>query len=124
MARKKKEKEVNKKEENILLPEKIESEDIKGELKTYIDERINVVFIEELEKTNKKLVREKSRRIFWKNIFIVILLLIIGFLISIPLIINSLLFLQIDNSFESNFIFLVLSINTLSVFTPMFIFSL
>ena len=82
MARRKKEEitsvETNK--ENILLQNKMEVDDIRKELKEYVDEQVNKTFFEELEKANKKLIREKSRRIFWKNIIIIILLLIIGFL--------------------------------------------
>ena len=85
MAKKKKEdlKNQNVKEENsnILLPSKVDVESVRDELKNYIDAEINKVFFDELEKSNKKLVREKSRRIFWKNIIIIILLLIIGFLL-------------------------------------------
>jgi len=84
MARKKKEEllkiESTSSNDNILLQSKVDTESIKNELKDYVDERVNQVFFDELEKTNRKLIREKSRRILWKNIFIVILLLIIGFL--------------------------------------------
>ncbi len=87
MARKKKEallqiENVNEKEEsNILLPNKVDVESIRDELKSYVDEKVNQTFFDELEKTNKKLIREKSRRLFWKNIIIILLLLIIGFLV-------------------------------------------
>ena len=84
MARKKKEKEevlqIETKSDNILLQSKVDVESIKTELKEYIDKTVNKTFLEELENTNKKLIREKSRRIFWKNIFIIILLLLVGFL--------------------------------------------
>ena len=79
MARKKKtELEVVSTKDNILLEEKINTESIKKELKEYVDEQINKTFFDELEKSNKKLIREKSRKIFWKNIFILLLLLVIG----------------------------------------------
>ena len=84
MARKKKEEllkiESATSNDNILLQSKVDTESIKNELKGYVDDRVNQVFFDELEKTNKKLIREKSRRILWKNIFIIILLLIVGFL--------------------------------------------
>ena len=83
MARKKKEElqliETN--EKNILLEEKFDKDQIISELKEYIDERVNDTFFDELERSNKKLVREKSKKIFWKNVIIVLLLLIIGFLL-------------------------------------------
>ena len=79
MARKKKtELEVVSTKDNILLEEKIDTESIKRELKEYVDEQVNKTFFDELEKSNKKLIREKSRKIFWKNIFILLLLLVIG----------------------------------------------
>lgn len=85
MARKKKEevKEIETKStsDNILLPNKVEIGDIKKELKDYVDERVDKVFFDELRDANRKLIRSKSRKIFWKNIIIIILLAIIGFLI-------------------------------------------
>lgn len=82
MARKKKEEllQIETKNDNILLQSKVDVESIKNELKSYVDESVSKTFFEELEKTNKKLIREKNKRLFWKNIIIVILLLIIGFL--------------------------------------------
>ena len=85
MVKKKKEEtkaiETKKKAKNILLEEAIDVEAIRNELKDYVEERVNQTFIDELDKTNKKLIREKNKKIVWKNIAIVILLLIIGFLI-------------------------------------------
>ena len=87
MAKKKKEatlqiENVKEKEDsNILLPNKVDIDLFRDELKSYVDEKVNQTFFDELEKTNKKLIREKSRRLFWKNIIIVLLLLIIGFLV-------------------------------------------
>ena len=83
MARKKKEEIVSVESENnnILLQNKVEIDSIRDELKGYVDEQINKGFFDELEKTNKKLIREKSKKIFWKNVIIILLLLIIGFLV-------------------------------------------
>ena len=83
MARKKKEElqVIETKEKNILLEERFNKEEIINELKEYVDERVNDTFFEELERSNKKLIREKSKKIFWKNIIIILLLLIIGFLL-------------------------------------------
>lgn len=84
MARKKKnELEVVSTKENILLDKKVDTESIKNELKEYVDEQINKTFIDELDKANRKLIREKNKKIVWRNIFIVILLLIIGFLLFV-----------------------------------------
>ncbi len=85
MARPKKEetKKIELKNKNILLEEKIDVESLRDELKKYVDETVNKTFIEELEKTNKKIIREKKRKIIWKNIIIILLLLIIGFLLFV-----------------------------------------
>ena len=82
MAKKKKEelKEIESTTDNILLPSKIDMDSIKKELKDYVDEKVDRTFFDELDKANRKLLRDKSRRIFWKNIIIILLLLIIGFL--------------------------------------------
>ena len=66
--------------DNILLPNSIDIESIRHELKEYVDNKVTNTFIEELDKANKKLLREKSRRIFWKNVVIIILFLLCGFL--------------------------------------------
>ena len=80
MAKKKKQEEVVKTTDNILL-ENYEVKTIKNDLEKYIDERVNKVFIDELDKSNRRLIREKNRKIFVKNIVILILFLIIGFLL-------------------------------------------
>ena len=54
---------------------------IKEDLECYIDLQIKKGLNEELEKTHNKLIREKNRRIFFKNFTILILLCIIGFLV-------------------------------------------
>lgn len=85
MVKKKKEEtkaiDTKKKTKNILLEEVVDVENIRKELKEYVDEKVNQTFIEELDKSNRKLIREKNKKIVWKNILIVLLLLIIGFLI-------------------------------------------
>lgn len=85
MVKKKKEEtkaiETKKKAKNILLEEVVDVETIRKELKDYVDERVNQTFIDELDKSNKKLIREKNKKILWKNVVIVLLLLIIGFLV-------------------------------------------
>ena len=84
MARKKKEElEVVSTKSNILLEEKFDKEKLTKEIKDYVDEQVKNTFFEELEKTNKKLIREKNKKIIWRNIVIILLLLIIGFLLFI-----------------------------------------
>ena len=68
-------------EENILLEKNIDTDRLKEELKDYVDDKINKTFIDELNKTNRIIIRDKSRRIIWKNVIIIILLAIIGFLL-------------------------------------------
>ena len=84
MVKKKKEEtkaiDTKKKTKNILLEEVVDVESIRKELKDYVDEKVNQTFVEELDKSNRKLLREKNKKIVWKNIIIVLLLLIIGFL--------------------------------------------
>lgn len=82
MAKKKKEESLQlTTKDNILLEEKIDGDKIKEELEHYVDEKINKTFIEELDKANRRLIREKSRKIIWKNIVILILLALCGFLL-------------------------------------------
>ncbi len=83
MARPKKEetKKIELKNKNILLEDKVDVETIRKELKDYVDEQVQKTFVEEIDKANKKIIREKSRRIVFKNIIILLLLLIIGFLL-------------------------------------------
>ena len=82
MARKKKEEvKLLPSNDNILLEEKIDGDMLKKELEHYVDEKINKTFIDELDKANKRIIREKSKKIIWKNIVILILLAICGFLI-------------------------------------------
>ena len=82
MAKKKKEETLQiTTKDNILLEEKADGDKIKEELERYVDEKINKTFIDELDKANRRLIREKSRKIIWKNIVILILLALCGFLL-------------------------------------------
>ena len=54
---------------------------VKEELTDYVILQIMNGLNEELEKTHNKLIREKNRRIFFKNFTILILLCVIGFLV-------------------------------------------
>ncbi|MBE6160979.1 MAG: hypothetical protein E7158_01985 [Firmicutes bacterium] len=63
--------------------EKIETVDlkqIKEELTKYVDEKINTDFIKEIDKSNKRLIKEKNKKVFFRDIIIVILLCLSGFL--------------------------------------------
>ena len=79
MAARKKKTEVINTENNILLEQ--ENNTMKKELEEYVNEKVNKVFVEELDKANRRLLREKNRKIIFKNIAIIILLAIIGFLV-------------------------------------------
>ena len=81
MAKKKKEVLVSSDKENILLDKKLATKETKEDITKYIDDRINKVFISELDKANRKLLREKNKKIIIKNVVILILLAIIGFLV-------------------------------------------
>ena len=81
MAKKKKQEEVVKENNNILLENNIDTKTIKNDLEKYIDEKVNKVFVDELDKANRRLIREKTRKIWVKNLVIIILLIIIGFLV-------------------------------------------
>jgi len=81
------------------MPKKKEVEDtvnkneIKKELMAYvdtaleerlekaIDSKVKKEVISEIEKSYKKTIREKNHKLFWKNIWLLIFLIIIGFLV-------------------------------------------
>ena len=64
-----------------IKEDKINLDDIKDELKNYIDKEIKSEYQDEITKINNKLVREKNKKIIFRNIIILILIIIIGFLI-------------------------------------------
>lgn len=68
----------DKKEEN---KEGIDVSKLKKELTNYIDTQIKKNFNDELERANKKLIREKNKKLFVRNIIIIILICVIGFLL-------------------------------------------
>ena len=63
--------------EKIEKNNNINIKKIESNLKKYVDDKIK----SELEKTNKKLIREKSKKILYRNIIILILIIIILFLL-------------------------------------------
>ena len=54
---------------------------IKEELKDYVDIKLKNSFNEELERSNRRLIREKNKKILFRNIVILVLLVIIGLLL-------------------------------------------
>jgi len=67
-----------KKQENKNM---VNLDDIKDELTDYINIQIKKSFNLELENANKRLIREKNKAIITKNIIILILICLIGFLL-------------------------------------------
>ncbi|MBR1413234.1 MAG: hypothetical protein IJ574_01005 [Bacilli bacterium] len=61
--------------------EKIDVKKIKSELNEYIDKEIKRNFLEELEKSNKRLIKEKSRKVIFRDIVIILLVAIIVYLL-------------------------------------------
>lgn len=72
---------TKKTEEKKEIKETIDVEKLKGELKDFITLEIKNNFNTEVEKANKRLIREKNKKIFIKNIVIIVLLLVIGYLL-------------------------------------------
>jgi len=69
------------KAKEVEKKEKVDLTSIKEELKDYVDLQIKKGFNEELEKSNKRLIREKNKKILFKNIVIIILLALVCFLL-------------------------------------------
>ncbi len=63
------------------LVNEIDVDAIKEELQDYVTIQVKKQFDSEMEKTTKKHIREKNRKIFFKNITILFLLMIIMFLL-------------------------------------------
>ena len=72
-----------KKEVKELPLKEVNLDGIKKELTKYIDDQIKTNFNEEVEKANRRLIREKNKKIVFRNIVILILIGIIGFLLFI-----------------------------------------
>lgn len=69
---------AKKKEE---IKEEIDVSKLKKELINYVDTQIKKSFNDEVEKANRKLIREKNKKIFFKNIVIIILFCLVVFLL-------------------------------------------
>ena len=63
------------------IDEKIDLSKINKDVKEYVDLLVKKDLTNEVEKANKRLLREKNRKIFFKNIIIIILIVVIGFLV-------------------------------------------
>ena len=74
-------KNINKKEKVEKELEEINLDDIKKELYEYTDETVRKYYLQEIEKVNKIIIREKNKKILFRNFIITLLLLIIVFLI-------------------------------------------
>lgn len=59
----------------------INVDSLKDELKDFITLEIRKEFNTEVEKTNKRLIKEKNKRLIFKNIIILFLIVLIGFLL-------------------------------------------
>ena len=63
------------------IDEKIDLSKINKDVKEYVDLLVKKDLTNEVEKANKRLLREKNRKILFKNIIIIILIVVIGFLV-------------------------------------------
>ena len=75
---------AKKKETNLeIVDTSLNLDSLKDELKDYITLEIRREYNEEIEKANRRLIKEKNKSLLWKNIFIVLLILVIGFLVYV-----------------------------------------
>lgn len=66
----------------LLVPDdKYDLESIKNELKDYVTLEIKKQYSEDFDKANRRLIKEKNKSLIWKNIIILFLICIIGFLL-------------------------------------------
>ena len=54
---------------------------VKEELTDYVNIQIQKNFTAELERANKRLIKEKNKKIMKKNIIILLLLILVGYLV-------------------------------------------
>ncbi len=59
----------------------IDMEALKDDLKDYVSLEIKKGFTEEVEKANKRLIKEKNKAILFRDILIILLIAVVGFLI-------------------------------------------
>ena len=73
---------ANKKnEEENIKEEKINLDGIKKELTEYVDEKIRLELVDNIENAHKKVIREKNYKILWRDFLVLLLLGICGFLV-------------------------------------------
>ena len=72
---------AKKKEEKLIESNDINLDEVKGELRDYVDVQIRIKLKDEIEKSNRKLLKEKNKKIFWKNIIILGLLILVIYLL-------------------------------------------
>lgn len=66
----------------LLVPDdKYDLESIKNDLKDYVTLEIKKQYSEDFDKANRRLIKEKNKSLIWKNIIILFLICIIGFLL-------------------------------------------
>ena len=82
--------------------EKVDLENIKKELTDYIDEKMRYELVDNIEKANKRVIREKNIKILCRDILIVVLLGICGFLVYTLYNINYFDFDVKDNNNNKN----------------------
>lgn len=72
-----------KKEEKLLLEQNIDYKNLKEELTYYINQEIKKGFVNEIDKSNRRLIKEKNRKILARDVIIILLLLFSGYLMYI-----------------------------------------
>lgn len=80
----KKEKVVKKQVEEIH----VNLDDIKDELYNYTDEMIRKYYLQEIDKVNKVIIRDKNKKILFRNFIITLLLLVIVYLLYLLTTVN------------------------------------
>lgn len=71
----------SKKEKVVKEKVEVNLDEIKKELYEYTDETVRKYYLQEIEKVNKIIIREKNKKILFRNFIITLLLLIIVFLL-------------------------------------------
>ena len=75
---------ANKKTDEVKVvkkEEKIDLEEIKKELTDYVDDKIRTELVENIERANKRVIKEKNIKIIWRDFLVLILLGICCFLV-------------------------------------------
>ena len=92
-------KEDNKKQKAVKKEKvEVDLDSIKDELYDYTDEVVRRYYLQEIEKTNKIIIREKNKKILFRNFLITLLLLIIVYLLYLLTTVNYFSRFNIDNN--------------------------